>query len=340
MDPATTHPLYPSHATFTPNDWAILARYWHPVALVEEVGNDKPFGAMLLDVPLVLYRLGGVLTAALDRCPHRGTRLSLGHLREGKLVCPYHGLEFNQAGQCVRVPSQDDRKRSGTYLDIPTMQVEERYGLIWVCLDPVAAAPIPDWSPIEQPGNQRLVMHDVWNTSAGRHFENFCDLAHFSFAHAGTFGAADHPRVDPYEIQSSEGGFRYFVDVPMLDGNVFGETQVRDIHCEYHVSLPFSTRLVMHFTKGIEQICDAASPMSANRTRIFILKSRDHDQHEPAEAWLSFQHAVNEEDRVMVESQTPRGVPLEIAAERHIASDRLSIAYRRHWSGLGLQGPL
>jgi vanillate O-demethylase monooxygenase subunit len=340
MDMAAPHPLYPPGSTFCANDWAILARYWHPVALVEEVAADRPFGALLLDVPLVLYRVDGALTVALDRCPHRGTRLSLGSLRDGKLVCPYHGLEFNSAGQCVRVPSQDERPRSGSYLDIPTVQAQERYGLIWVCLDSAPVASIPDWSPIETPGNQRLVMHDVWNTSAGRHFENFCDLAHFSFAHAGTFGAADHPRIAPYEVETVEGGYRYFVDVPMLDGNVFGDTAVRDIPCEYHVHLPFNTRLVMRYTKGVEQICDAASPMSATRTRIFILKSRDHDQDEPIEDWLQFQHAVNEEDRVMVESQTPAGVPLDIAAERHIASDRFSVAYRRHWSQLGLRGPV
>jgi vanillate O-demethylase monooxygenase subunit len=193
---------------------------------------------------------------------------------------------------------------------------------------------------IERPGNQRVVMHDYWNASAGRHFENFCDLAHFSFVHANTFGAADRPEVKPYHVESTDDGFRYVVDVPMLDGSEFGMAQVRAIQCEYHVSLPFSTRLTMHYTKGIEHICDAASPVSANRTRIFILKSRDHDQDRSIEEWLRFQHAVNEEDRVMVESQMPRGVPLTLNAERHLASDRFSLTYRRHCIEMGLEGPL
>jgi vanillate O-demethylase monooxygenase subunit len=310
------------------------------VALAEEVTDSAPFGVVLLDAPLVLYRSQGELAAAIDRCPHRGTRLSLGRLRDGNLICPYHGLEFDRAGHCVRVPAYGDRKAPNQYLDIATVLVEERYGLIWVCLDQNPSAPLPDWSVMEAPGHQRIIMHDVWNASAGRHFENFCDLAHFSFAHAGTFGVPDQPEVDAYDVEPTDGGYRYVVDVPMLDGNVFGEHTSRLIHSEYVVTLPFSIQLTMYYGRGVEHICDVASPISANRSRIFILKGRDHDVDQPTEEWFRFQHAVNEEDRVMVESQTPLGVPLDIGAERHLGSDRLSVIYRRHWAAMGMSGPV
>jgi vanillate O-demethylase monooxygenase subunit len=333
------HPLYPENATYAPHDWAILAAYWHPVALSEEVTDDGPWGGTLLDVPLVLYRIDGQLTVALDRCPHRGTRLSLGRMHEGRLVCPYHGLEFNGEGACVAVPAHGD-DRPARYLNIPVMRAEERYGLIWVCLTGEPAAPLPDWSAIEAPDNQRVILHDIWETSAGRHFENFCDLAHFSFAHADTFGAADSPEVRPYAVERTEVGFHYDVGVEMLDSGVFGEGVITQIRSEYHVSLPFATRLTLHFSKGLEHICDVASPLSAGRTRIFILKSRDHDQQESLEEWLRFQHAVNEEDRVMVESQYPVGLPLTGMEEKHLASDRFSVLYRQYWTDLGMTGPI
>jgi vanillate O-demethylase monooxygenase subunit len=334
------HPLYPPNATYSPSDWAILARHWHPVALAEEVAETAPFGVVLLDTPLVLYRSQGALTAALDRCPHRGARLSLGRVQNGHLICSYHGLEFNGAGHCVRVPVHGERKTPDLYLDVATVLVEERYGLIWVCLDPHPCAPLPDWSVMERPGTQRIAMQEVWHASAGRHFENFCDLAHFSFAHTGTFGVAERPEIDPLDVEPVDGGFRWSVDVPMLDGNVFGANAERLIHSEYVVTLPFCVRLTMHYSQGIEHICDAASPISANRSRIFILKCRDHDLDQSTDEWVRFQRAVNEEDRVMVESQTPQGLPLDIGAERHLSSDRFSVIYRRHWAATGMQGPL
>ena len=304
------HALYPTKTAFPPKDWEILAQQWHPVALVEEVTEEKPFGAILLDVPIVLYRIGGLLSAAHDLCPHRGTKLSLGYVRDGKLTCPYHGLEFDGAGQCVGVPAHGAAKGRPRYLDLQTVLAAERFGLVWICLLPEPSTAIPDWSIIEQPGNQRTILHDYWNASAGRHVENFCDLAHFSFIHAATFGLPDYTEVKPYDVERTNDGFRYIVDIPMLDGSVFDETKTGVVVSEYHVCLPFSTRLTMHYTRGIEHICDVASPISAERCRIFILKSRDHDQDEPLEA------------------------------ERHLSSDHFSVLFRRHWAERGLEGPL
>jgi nitrite reductase/ring-hydroxylating ferredoxin subunit len=40
-----------------------------------------------------------------DRCPHRGARLSLDRVREGRLECPYHGWRFAAEGRCVAIPA-------------------------------------------------------------------------------------------------------------------------------------------------------------------------------------------------------------------------------------------
>jgi vanillate O-demethylase monooxygenase subunit len=327
---------YARRSSFTPADWKILADYWHPIAASEEVTPSAPHAATLLDVNLVVYRLASGLHVAADFCPHRGTRLSLGRIARDRLVCPYHGLEFDGGGVCTRVPGDTEGSAISRRLRIDTFASEERYGLIWVCLSGRPRAPIPDWGVLEQDGAQRCLMQGVWNTSPPRHLENFCDLAHFAYIHAGTFGSADHPGVPPYVVERRPHGLYFEVTVPMLDGSGFGGAYgMADIFSEYEVTFPFASRLTMHYSKGLEHICDVASPISRGRSKIFLLKSRDHDQDQSLDDWVTFQDAINEEDRVMVESQSPTWLPLGRGAEVHLGSDRFSVAYRKYWTDQG-----
>ena len=48
-----------------------------------------------------------------DLCIHRGAKLSLGRISQSEkgecVVCPYHGWEYNSAGECVRIPAHPDQ---------------------------------------------------------------------------------------------------------------------------------------------------------------------------------------------------------------------------------------
>lgn len=50
-------------------------------------------------------RVDGQLAALDNVCPHRGGPLSDGVIMDGKLVCPWHGWQFDpKTGQSVQVP--------------------------------------------------------------------------------------------------------------------------------------------------------------------------------------------------------------------------------------------
>lgn len=328
---------YPTGSSFSRADWEILAGFWHPVALSAEVAA-APLRARLLDLDLVLYRTAAGVSAALDHCPHRGTRMSLGSMRDDAIICRYHGLRFDGAGRCVLVPGAPEEPVPAR-LALRTFPVRERYGLVWVCLAGAARHPLPDWPQIEDPALQHATMTATWQCGAGRHTENFCDLAHFSFAHAGTFGWPERPDVPAYTVEQLPDGLRFDITIPMQDSNVFSPVAVyAQVPCQYQLTLPFAVRLSMRYSKGVEHIFDVASPVSAAVTRLFLLKARDHDLDQPVEEWVRFQDAVNEEDREMVESQAPQALPLDLGREWHLRSDLLSVAYRRRWQALGLTG--
>ena len=47
--------------------------------------------------PICVSRVGGVLRAMDGICPHRGGPLGMGTIEHGKIVCPWHGWEFDPA---------------------------------------------------------------------------------------------------------------------------------------------------------------------------------------------------------------------------------------------------
>ena len=83
-----------------------LKNTWYVAAKSEDIA-DKPLGRRICDEPMVFYRDGSGKVAALeDFCPHRGAPLSLGFVKDGKLVCGYHGLEMGCDGKTVAMPGQ------------------------------------------------------------------------------------------------------------------------------------------------------------------------------------------------------------------------------------------
>ena len=103
---------------------------WYVAALSGEV-TDKPLARTLLDIPMVLFRQSsGAVNALLDMCTHRFAPLSAGVLRNDNLQCPYHGLEFDGSGRCVRNPHGNHA--TPIALNVRAFKIVEQFGLIWI----------------------------------------------------------------------------------------------------------------------------------------------------------------------------------------------------------------
>ncbi|MEY4575454.1 MAG: hypothetical protein RL701_157 [Pseudomonadota bacterium] len=66
---------------------------WYVIDATRNFGS-APQQVTVCGQTLVVWRSGSQLLAALDACPHMGAPLSEGRVCEGKLVCPWHGLEL------------------------------------------------------------------------------------------------------------------------------------------------------------------------------------------------------------------------------------------------------
>ena len=185
-----------------------LRNCWHVVASDIEVTNGV-LGRRLLGENLVLYKdsSGGGIVAP-DRCPHREAPLSAGTVTDGKLVCCYHGWSFGAAGKCVSIPSADAAFPIPKNSDLPCYQARIRYGLVWVCLGE-PATDIPEIAQDSDAKFRRINNPvDIWKVSATRMIDNFLDIAHFPWVHAGTFGSSQKTLVQKIDLHDVSDGFQ------------------------------------------------------------------------------------------------------------------------------------
>ena len=78
---------------------------WTRVAGADEVG-DAPRRVLAGEAPVLILRHRGEVVALDGRCPHRGAPMDEGELRDGCLVCPWHGSVFRiDDGALVQGPS-------------------------------------------------------------------------------------------------------------------------------------------------------------------------------------------------------------------------------------------
>ncbi len=338
--PADAHPL-PRGCTFTEPDWRVLADYWHPVAFSHEVGS-APAHARLLDMDLVVWRTSQGVMVARNLCLHRGSELTQGRLDGDELVCAYHGWRYGPDGRCTRIPAQPASRRISPTIRLLTYPVQERYGLVWTCLSGEPRRGLPDFPEAEDPGYRWLSLPPLdWNTSAARQVDNFLDVSHFPFVHRETFGNAAEPEIPEIPVRTTDYGLTYDYnfnannpDQSPMNG---GDTLVWET--SYHVALPFAVRLWERFpAKGeaYHVVFNVASPVSARKVRAFFFVCRNFDFDVPAHEIMDWEGKVMNEDKAIVEGQRPEELPLDLSAELHVQSDRMTIAYRRQLAALGL----
>jgi nitrite reductase/ring-hydroxylating ferredoxin subunit/uncharacterized membrane protein len=91
-----------------------LPESWTAIAQLSELPEGKPTKRELDDVPILLYRQGGRVTALIERCAHETGPLSEGEVigsgADACVVCPWHGSTFRLSdGSVVHGPAANDQ---------------------------------------------------------------------------------------------------------------------------------------------------------------------------------------------------------------------------------------
>ena len=312
-----------------------LKNYWYAVALSDDV-DLNPIAVKLLDEEFVIWRESdGGLIAAESKCPHRQAPLSHGSIEKGCLVCPYHGWTFGESGKCIDIPSSSDGVPVPARAHLEIFEVIEKYGLIWLCIGkPVN--PLFDLKEEHDPSFRRINTEvQKWDVAATRMVDNFLDITHFPYVHSGTFGAGQETKVPNITLEYLDDdffGYRYDVlaanpEEAKTTSGSDEETVERSMTSGFN--LPLTVRSTITYRSGLEHVILLLStPIDETSSYFTFVIWRNDDFSVPAEEVISFDRAIGEEDRVMLE-KLKGAMPLGKTALVNVQSDKATVEWRR-----------
>jgi carnitine monooxygenase subunit len=152
-----------------------------------------------LGVPVLLVRDNdGKVNAFLNACSHRGARLKEGCGKANSISCPYHAWGFDLKGKLRTIYKEEtfgcvDK----SFYDLVRLPVEEKYGVIYVGLDPDMKFSIDDHLGDLAPyfemwnlGDMKFVNMHEWRmkTNWKLALDTFCEGYHFGPLHKESVG--------------------------------------------------------------------------------------------------------------------------------------------------------
>jgi len=210
---------------------------------------------------------------------------------------------------------------------------EERYGFVWTTFGTPGRGIFPLDEAAEP--DRRLVTCGMVEVAASglRLVENFLDMAHFPFVHTDILGALDKPEVEQYQAE-----IRADVDEVWATNCRFWQplaaatsTGGQTSHYVYRVVTPFNVLLYKTCPEAPERFDAIAlfiQPVEADRSIAYPLMVVIDSVNADADI-VMFQQKIFLQDRMILENQRPRTLPLDPRAEIPTRADLSSVAYRR-----------
>lgn len=312
----------------------VLHNDWHPVIWSQDIKDDTVKPIHLLGEDLVLWRSDDQIVATLDLCPHRGARLSLGQVEDHRLVCAYHGMAFDLKGQCLKIPAHPNLLPP-TRACVRVYATQERYGLVWVCLGN-PTQDIPTFWAWDEPSFHSVCCGPYHVKSSGfRVIENFLDVAHLPFIHAKVLGDQINPVVEDFEVDVEANGIN-IRNVKVWQPAPDPTGQEGLVTYNYHVLRPLTAYFAKNTPSGCLTIFLTVTPVTEEESIAWMSVAMNYAREISDEENQAFQDQIVIQDLLIVESQRPKRLPLDLQAEYHFPCDRGSVAYRKWLKQLGV----
>jgi phenylpropionate dioxygenase-like ring-hydroxylating dioxygenase large terminal subunit len=218
--------------------------------------------------------------------------------------------------------------------------VASKYGFAWICLG-TPTRPIVDFPECQETDRLVATAGSVRVAVSGlRAVENFLDLSHLAFVHAGFLGEEPHTEIASYTVEPlTEGGIiatgcRVYQPKPSpMDSHGF------DVEYVYAVLRPYI--VVLYKANPVDQsrqdmIALFVQPATEESCVAHILTCYP-PQGVDLPSVRRFQQFIFGQDRPILENQVPKRLPLDPRAEVTVRADNSSAQYRRWLASAGVR---
>jgi phenylpropionate dioxygenase-like ring-hydroxylating dioxygenase large terminal subunit len=300
-----------------------FANVWTVIGLARDFPARRLHARQVAGEKIVLFRdEKGMLSALLDKCPHRGVALSIGKLNDGVVECPFHGWCFDSAGACTRVPWNPDAKREN--LSATALPVREAGGLVWLHtgLDPQDE---PEISATLLDPRVVLCRQSVrWRVHWTRAMENMLDSPHLPFVHKGSIGRGLAKLVATRRMDVTWTPVDY-------GARVENTVEGRDSTARLDYRFPNAMELFIDPPGKTFRMLAVCLPESDTHTLMCIYTMRDFMRSRmfnPLFAWSNGR--IAREDQAVLETSNPPMVP-PAGQEKSVRTDAPTLAFRKLW---------
>lgn len=321
----------------------VIQNLWYPILESHELKGKGPLGVRRLGQDLVVWRDGDQVRVQSDRCPHLGAAMSKGKVEKGRIVCPFHGFEFDAEGQCRHIPAEGCQGRIPAGMALRSYPVREAHDLIWLWWGETRTEypPVPFFDVLAA-GFAYDACSVEWPVHYSRAIENQLDVAHLAFVHKTTIGAGGNSFVDGPYVEADATGIDMWIynqrdrGQPHRNQRTLAELAAGQ---EPAIRFRFPGLWLLTVAPGMRQFL-AFVPVDEGVTRYYLRTY--HRVTWPVLGRIYgkllnlFNRLVLNQDKRVVLSQLPRDSS-QAGHERLIGADR-AIAQFRRWHARLLKG--
>lgn len=289
-------------------------RAWVPVGSTRELDATRPNKVTLFGTDYVCWKGKTSWSVMRDSCPHRQAPLSEGLVKDGRLMCAYHGWEFECNGKCAAVPQTTSPISARMRADARTTR--ERQGIVWFW----PWDDQTDTEPPELPTFYSSYTRDFDYDYAGL-VENLMDPSHVPFAHHGLQGTRDDAvPITVTNMETSTNGYAYDFEDRTMNQNRSGRASFDGPHI-----VTYATKLSnKHF--NLTALC---APVDVGRSRVILLMCTPLARFIPLPLLHIFTHKVFDSDTILINGQDRNVMDDGVQYVTPAAVDQSTTALRR-----------